>query len=307
MTAHTNHAIKEIEQENQIFDEISRVLESDKKNLEMHVTDLKDKINETKHRLNETEQQNKILNCIIEQKLSKNHRNRYAIVLFLSALLLVSTVLAVNQYVKPSELKTGYFTYDLKGDEVYGAQKWNKPDGTQIRIYIQNLANLSDEKIRLVKEAITSKETISVDDSLTHKAPSGNKSTFYLGWSGVMENELHFSAVFVDSVNDSDIVLSLIRTKNMDDYSGWTESTTKDGEILHSNITIFDAHEVSDQNLGTIVRHEFGHALGLGHSTDPTDLMFPTVTTAIPYVSECDYAALVSIYNLGSDVHTCEK
>lgn len=307
MTVHSVHPTREIEQENLLFDEINKILEFDKKRLESSVIDLKDKISETKYHLNETEQQNKLLNGIIEQKLVKNRRPHYAIILSLSAFLLVSAFLILDHNSKPNDLKTGYFTYDLKGDQVYGTQKWNKSEGQALRVYIQNVAALPDEKIQLVKDTISSKDTIQVDDALTHKAPSGEKSTFYLGWSEVLENGLHHPISFVDSINDADITLSMIRTKNMDGYSGWTESTTKGDEIVQSNITIFNAHNISDQDLSTITRHEFGHALGLGHSTDPNDLMSPTITTMIPYVSECDYAALVSLYKLGSNVYTCEK
>jgi hypothetical protein len=301
------HLMRETEQADLLFDEINRILESDKKRLESNIVDLGDKIKEHRHRLHETEQQNKILNDIIELKLSKSHRIRYPIILSVSVLLLISAFMILDYYEKPDELKTGYFTYDLRGDKVFSAQKWNKPEGSSLTVYVQNIANVPDEKIKLVNDAISSKETLQIDDSITHKAPSGEKSTFYLGWGAVLEGELAVSTVFIDSIQEADIIVSLIETKNMDGYSGWTESTTKDGEILQSHITIFNAHEISEQDLSTIIRHEFGHALGLGHSTDPEDLMHPTITTMIPYISECDYAALVSTYKLDSDVHTCKK
>lgn len=301
------HLMRETKQADLLFDEINRILESDKKRLESNIVDLGDKIKEHRHRLHETEQQNKILNDIIELKLSKSHRIRYPIILSVSVLLLISAFMILDYYEKPDELKTGYFTYDLRGDKVFSAQKWNKPEGSSLTVYVQNIANVPDEKIKLVNDAISSKETLQIDDSITHKAPSGEKSTFYLGWGAVLEGELAVSTVFIDSIQEADIIVSLIETKNMDGYSGWTESTTKDGEILQSHITIFNAHEISEQDLSTIIRHEFGHALGLGHSTDPEDLMHPTITTMIPYISECDYAALVSTYKLDSDVHTCKK
>lgn len=304
---HSVHLMRETEQANLLFDEINKILESDKKRLESNIVDLGDKIKEHRHRLHETEQQNKILNDIIELKLSKSHRIRYPVILSMSALLLISAFMILDYYEKPDELKTGYFTYDLRGDQVFSAQKWNKPEGSSFTVYVQNIANVPDEKIKLVKDAISSKETLQIDDSITHKAPSGEKSTFYLGWGAVLEDELAVSTVFIDSIQEADIIVSLIETKNMDGYSGWTESTTKDGEILQSHITVFNAHEISEQDLSTIIRHEFGHALGLGHSTDPADLMYPTITTMVPYISECDYAALVSTYKLDSGVHTCEK
>ncbi len=53
-------------------------------------------------------------------------------------------------------------------------------------------------------------------------------------------------------------------------------------EIIEANLTIQDnvsaTTGISSSRLAEIVAHEFGHTLGLGHSTDPTALMYPSVT-----------------------------
>lgn len=41
----------------------------------------------------------------------------------------------------------------------------------------------------------------------------------------------------------------------------------------------------------------FEHGLGLAHSTDPGDLMFPEIATSYPYISECVINALVFLYD----------
>ena len=52
--------------------------------------------------------------------------------------------------------------------------------------------------------------------------------------------------------------------------------------------------------LETVTRHELGHALGLAHSTDPEDLMYPIIETNFPYASECDVDAMISLYDGGN-------
>ena len=42
-----------------------------------------------------------------------------------------------------------------------------------------------------------------------------------------------------------------------------------------------------------------GHVVGLAHSTDPSDLMYPSLDMAVPYISECDVEALVNLYSGG--------
>ena len=76
---------------------------------------------------------------------------------------------------------------------------------------------------------------------------------------------------------------------------------------LKSDITIFDVDNLTDNQLTTITRHEFGHALGLAHSTAFEDLMAQTVITEYPYISECDVDAIILLYDGGkSSQVVCE-
>lgn len=75
-------------------------------------------------------------------------------------------------------------------------------------------------------------------------------------------------------------------------------------EITEANLTIQDNVSVtmgiSSTRLAEIVAHEFGHTLGLGHSTDTTALMYPSVTGLGPVPRADDVMAVQWLYPNGS-------
>ena len=68
-------------------------------------------------------------------------------------------------------------------------------------------------------------------------------------------------------------------------------------QILKARITIYNVDELSDAEFITITRHEFGHALGLAHSTATDDLMYPTIQEDNALISQCDIDAMASLYS----------
>ena len=56
-------------------------------------------------------------------------------------------------------------------------------------------------------------------------------------------------------------------------YTGYTKSVVDGNEILKSFITIYDVNNLSEEELGTILRHEFGHALRLNSNEKFNNLM----------------------------------
>ena len=216
----------------------------------------------------------------------------------------------------PAVMKTKYFTENLRGDTIDTWKSW-RIVGTTLNGTILKSPRVTEHQLEVIKEAISSEKSQEFDDSLVHKGPKGYKSTYYLGWTGALEKASQQKTQyvvptkfnFVDSGGgEGDIIITLSNVKDNDGYTGYTKSVTEENEILKSFITVYDISNLSDDQLGTIVRHEFGHALGLGHTTATEDLMAPTIDMTIPYISDCNIDAIVNLYNGKSDSQTvCQK
>jgi PKD repeat protein len=90
----------------------------------------------------------------------------------------------------------------------------------------------------------------------------------------------------------------------------WTSTFTADAahpagtfsswNIIEGNLTIQDGVSslagISSKGLAEIVAHEFGHTLGFGHSTDPSALMYATVTGIGPSLRSDDQTAARWLY-----------
>lgn len=215
----------------------------------------------------------------------------------------------------PNVLKTKYFTENLRGDTVDVWKSWRLVD-SKINVNILKSPRVSEHQLEVIRNSIMSEETQEFDDSLVHKGPKGSKSTYYVGWAGALKEaakqetkyNIPTKFEFVENNGIGDIIITLSNIKDSDGYTGYTKSVTQDNEILKSFITIYDISNLTDDQLETILRHEFGHALGLGHSTATEDLMAPTIDMTIPYISDCNIDAIVNLYNANEDSQTvCEK
>lgn len=261
---------------------------------------------------------------ILEKKIKKITRtNRMIVSMYMFPVVAMSILLYFalgnldNQPIQGEYFSSNYLIQNLKGDTIDTWISWHLSQGKILYVNIVN-AEKYPEKIDAIKDVILSMESIEIDDSLLHKGLAGQSSTYYQGWSGALKS-IEQQTVFyipqkieISTVSDGsgDIVITLTNLKNPDGYSGFTKSLVDENEhqILKSQITIHESDRLSMEQFKTILRHEFGHALGLAHSTAPEDLMAPVIATDYPYISECDLDAIHHLYDGGeSSKVVCKK
>jgi len=214
-----------------------------------------------------------------------------------------------------NSFKTRHLIENLRGDTVDTWKSWRLV-GTTLNVNLLNAKGLSEDKINTIHEAITSDREFEFDDSITHKGPKGISSKYYEGWAGALKQAQKENTAYnlptnfnilTSSGGEGDIIITLSNLRDSDGYTGYTKSVVDGNEILKSFITIYDINNLSEEELGTILRHEFGHAIGLGHSTAPEDLMAPNIDMTLPYISECNVDAITELYNGIQGSTVCEK
>jgi hypothetical protein len=214
-----------------------------------------------------------------------------------------------------TSFKTRHLIENLKGDTIDTWKSW-RIVGTSLNVNILNSQGLSEERLGVINDALTSDDAIEVDDSITSKGPRGVSSTYYTGWEGALQSAVNEDSIYniptelnilTSDGGEGDIIITLSNLRDADGYTGYTKSVVEGNEILKSFITIYDINNLSNEELSTILRHEFGHALGLGHSTAPEDLMAPNIDMTVPYISECNIDAIVDLYNGIEGSTVCEK
>jgi hypothetical protein len=210
-------------------------------------------------------------------------------------------------------LSSKFVIQNVRGDTIDTWMRWELPMGEKIHIAYANPDLLSDERLKVVEGAIFSENKFEIEDSLLNKGLKG-ASTYYEGWVGaVKEVSKKRTKYYLPTEYDistskvGDIIIEFTKNKNADGYAAYTKNIVDEHQILKSTITVYDIDSLSDKQLSDVIRHEFGHSLGLAHSTAPEDLMAPIIPD-IAYISDCDMDAVQYLYdgNQMSSV-TCEK
>lgn len=183
---------------------------------------------------------------------------------------------------------------------------WKIDEGDILYINIVN-GEEHPAKAKLIREAILSDKKLIVPKEVFNEGEEG-MMTYYLGWVGALEHASKVPTEFyipknlkvIEEPNGSgEIIITLLKEEHERDIAGLITNTIMDNrnEIIKSEITIYKIDQISDRSLQVITRHEMGHAFGLAHSNDPDDLMYETLQTLLPYISQCNTNAITLLYD----------
>jgi len=322
-----NQELLELRQEKMMFEQFTTMTETEKDQMQKARDEMKIKYNTEKQTSLEQEQEKMFLEKTveIEQKQKEAAVKKYykTAILAAVAIAVVAGVysvmfaeLAGQQYqVVAVDKPSGYVIQNLRGDEIDTWIAWRIPEEGVIRVTVSGPA-LTDERFELTKSTFLDTEEMEIDNSLLHKGPKGTTSIHYTGWAGAMlaaaETPTQFPIPVRFEISEGgigDINIKLESSINPDGFSGWTTAIVDEvnNQILKSDITIYQTQDYTDNQFLGIMRHEIGHALGLAHSSAPEDLMAPRMITEFPYISPCDMAAMVGLYDTGgSSSVVCE-
>jgi hypothetical protein len=219
-------------------------------------------------------------------------------------LFFVATNASVQPFEQDLPIKALYVNENLRGDTTLDYKYWNIVSGNSLTVNIENNAHISDEKVQVIKNSIMSSEMVKGTNSLASYSDSIDKSNYFKGWLGAIKASINTRHQIPEKFNivrssngAGDIVITISTAISAEKYSGVTRTITNGNQILKAFITIYDSDKLTNNQLESIVRNQFGHALGLPHTNNPKDIMYDTINVQHPYISECDVSALVKSYN----------
>jgi len=99
-----------------------------------------------------------------------------------------------------------------------------------------------------------------------------------------------------ENIEEAKIIIVLTKSAGPKNMEGFTQYQIIDEKISQATVIIYNFDKLKQEEIETLVRHELGHALGLGHTTNSFDLMFPAIDLEHSLISIFDLQTLSEIY-----------
>jgi hypothetical protein len=168
------------------------------------------------------------------------------------------------------------------------SRSWNLDSQKTIFVLINSESEISDSKQTIIHDVIMSKKSVTLDDK-----------NYFEGWQGAL-GQIYYSddapkLVFTDVEKPSNMIF-INFVDESSKFSGLTKIILNENKIVQSHITIYNSKNLTDVEFKKILCHEFGHSLGLTHSQDINDIMFPVLEQSNQLISNNDIHELSLLY-----------
>jgi hypothetical protein len=166
---------------------------------------------------------------------------------------------------------------------------WNLDSQKTIYVLINSESEISESKKTIIDDVIMSEKSVMLDHQ-----------NYFEGWQGALDqipysDNTPLRLVFTDNEKPSNMILINLKDGSSK-FDGFTKFDLNENNIVKSYVTIYNSKNLNDVDFEKILCHEFGHSLGLEHSKNINNIMFPVLDQSNHYISNDNISALSLLY-----------